>query len=101
MFDLEGAVKKMGIPQAWKNQADDITARPGYGDIVRWKRLHAGVSLGFTDGKWHTIEGGKGGKRTGHDLIARMTYDQYPLTEILGWVDFTVIYDHDPQAAKK
>jgi len=95
MFDLKGAMEKIGIPHAWKTQADNIASAPGYGDLVRWNRLHAGVSLGFDDGKWHTIEGGKGGHDTKFDAIQRVTYDNYPLSDILGWVDFTVIYDHE------
>lgn len=94
MFDLEGAVKKMGIPEAWKRQEDDLSARPGYGDIVRWKRLHVGVSLGFEGGKWHTLEGGQGGPSTGFDAIKRRTRTYNP-GEILGWVDLVVIWDHD------
>jgi hypothetical protein len=96
-FDLQKSVAAMGIPHAWKNQADDLSARPGFGDLVRWKRLHVGASLGFVGGKWHTIEGGKGGRNTGYDMVAQVEYDQYPLGEILGWVDFTAIYDHEPK----
>jgi hypothetical protein len=95
-FDLKKLVEKMGMPEAWKNQADDLSARPGYGDLVRWKRLHVGVSLGFEGTKWHTIEGGKGGPKSGFDQVVRWSYDQYPLGEILGWVDFAAIYDHEP-----
>jgi hypothetical protein len=94
MFPMKEAMTKWGMPQAWKSQADDISARPGFGDVVRWNRLHAGVSLGFEGNKWHTIEGGKGGRASGFDAVARVTYDTYPITEIMGWVDFTVIYDH-------
>jgi hypothetical protein len=97
-FDLKKAVEKMGFPHAWKNQADDLSARPGFGDLVRWKRLHVGVSLGFEGMKWRTIEGGKGGPSTGYDQVVRWSYDQYPVVEILGWVDFAAIYDHEPQS---
>ena len=92
MFDLERAVTRMGIPEAWILQKNDFSARPGYGDIVRWKRLHVGVSLGFEGGKWHTIEGGQGGPKAGFDQIVRKT-TIYQSADILGWVDLATIYD--------
>jgi hypothetical protein len=55
-----------------------------------------GASLGFEGTKWNTIEGGKGGPSSRFDQIVRWSYDPYPITEILGWVDFAAIYDHEP-----
>lgn len=95
MFPIMEFLVKAGMPEAWKSQTDDPSARPGFGDLVRWNRLHVGVSLGFEGGKWHTIEGGKGGPSSNFDAVARVTYDQYPQSEIKGWADFAAIYDHD------
>lgn len=91
MFDLEGALKK--VPGAWVNQKIDLTARPEYGDIVRWSsRLHVGVSLEFEGALWHTIEGGQGGRMAGFDKISRKT-SLYNPAEILGWVDMAAVLD--------
>jgi len=95
-FDLKKSVETMGMPEAWVSLADDVSAVPGYGDLVRWKRLHMGVSLGFDGGKWQTIEGGKGGPSSGFDAVQLCEYDQFPVGEILGWVNFAAIYDHEP-----
>ena len=90
-FDLKEALGRMNLPEAWIEQADDLSARPGYGDIVRWHKLHVGVSLDFENGKWHSIEGGQGvvGK---HGSVKRKVSDYDP-SKIMGWVDLAVLYE--------
>lgn len=89
-FMVDDLLKKNGKGAAWVPSSDDV--RPGYGDIfVKLPRYsHMGISLGFKDGTWNTVESGQG-KVGERDIIARKhrTFDSSALA---GWVDIEVFF---------
>jgi hypothetical protein len=92
MFDLARACQLYGAPEAWIKQRDRPSARPRYGDIVKWNRLHVSVSLDMRGAQWHVAEGGQGGSRSGYDAVRRH-WRTYQLAEIEGWVSLVTLFD--------
>jgi hypothetical protein len=99
-FDLERAARLCRVPQAWVAQTADPSARPGYGDMVRWRsKNHVGVSLDIRGGVWHGVEGGQGGRNQGYDVVEHVTIDKetsgartYNPTIIRGWVSLLIFF---------
>lgn len=93
-FDLKGQCHAMA-PLAWVDQAENPTARPGYGDILSYKppHLHAAISLGSNHSTWDVIQSGQGGSKVGADIIAKGN-SPYPIERIVGFINVAVLWDY-------
>src|SRR5262245_41988494 len=89
-FDLDTYLPKSGKGYAWVKS--DGTNRPGYGDIVRFKSFHVGVSLDFEGDTWNTAESGQGGPKMGYDVLKRKQKSPYDGSKVLGWVDLDLYF---------
>ena len=94
-FDLKGQCLAKA-PLAWVSQANNPTARPGYGDIMSYKApaLHASISLGAQLKFWTVIQSGQGGSKVGADIIAKGKED-YPINRIVGWINVAILWDYE------
>ncbi len=79
------------FPNAFVVSDPKGTNRPGYGDIVMFvlnKRFHVNVSLDFEGDMWNHVDGGRGGRTTGYDVVQR-EQTRYQRDMINGWVDIS------------
>ena len=79
------------FPKAFVANEPKGTNRPGYGDIVMFvlnKRFHVNVSLDFEGEMWNHVDGGRGGRTDGFDVVRR-EQDHYKRDMIEGWVDIS------------
>ncbi len=104
-FYFEKECIKAGLELAYFSQALHPDRRPGYGDIVKFKRHHVAVSLGCSGPKWDRIEGGQGGRAKtaehSRDTIAMRIGDPYSPAEIQGWVNLAILLDYDEHVAEQ
>jgi hypothetical protein len=96
VFDLQGAAKKAGKPEAWISST--TSNHPTYGDIIRYTRYHVDVCLGFDGDVLLRAAGGQGGPSTGYDTIKRARgndfYDHGPYNpaKLQGWIDIDIYF---------
>lgn len=99
VFYLREALETAGLAHAWVPA--DSGRLPDYGDIFEdidymrpegFRNLHVGVSLGFTQGKWKTIQGGQGGARAGADKVA-LRLDDFDRSKLKGWISTRLLLD--------
>ena len=98
-FGLE--CKKAGLEEAWFNQSEHPTLRPGYGDIVKFARHHVAVSLGGRGATWNRIESGQGGRTKGFDVIVFRENEPYSPALIEGWINLAILFDYDQLLAEQ
>jgi hypothetical protein len=93
-FDLDTYLPKMNKGHAWVPAKHG--GRPKYGDIVRFKKFHVGISLDFDGDTWNTAESGQGGPKAGCDILKRKqtTFDGDAL---IGWVDLELYFNAPAQ----
>ncbi len=104
-FYYENECLKAGLELAYISQSRHPDKRPGYGDIVKFKRHHVAVSLGCSGPKWDRIEGGQGGRAKtaadSRDTIAMRLDEFYIPGEIDGWVNLAILLDYDELIAEQ
>jgi hypothetical protein len=90
VFELEDFLRKNNKAHAWVPA--DSGKRPGYGDVFRPVSYHMGISLGFDDGTWLTVEGGQGGPKRGCDSVKRKR-PKFDPADLQGWCDIRLYLD--------
>ena len=89
-FELEDALKKAGLGEAWVPASSG--KKPQLGDVFRMVKWHVGVSVKFDGETWHTAESGQGGHSTGYDIVKRKQQPWKP--ELLkGWIDIEILME--------
>jgi len=101
-FNVEKMLQGINKGHCWLTPAPDRF--PRYGDIFETRshtpgkdylNIHVGVSLEVDGTKWHTIEGGQGGPRSGVDRVFRCVRT-YNTEHLLGWVDMKSFVANTP-----
>jgi hypothetical protein len=100
-FYYEDECRKAGIEEAYFRQSDNLDKRPGYGDIVKFKRHHVAVALASKGGFWNRIESGQGGRSAGADVIVFRENQPYHPGEIEGWVNLAILFDYNSLIAER
>ena len=91
-FNIKFTCKMMGVPEAWTPKSADPSVKPGFGDVVRWNKFHVGVSLGFANGNWNTVEGGAGQVSAGFCAVKKKARFYDP-SEIMGWANMALLFE--------
>jgi hypothetical protein len=88
---LEKYLPSVGKGDSWVKATE--AARPKYGDICLFRKLHVNVSLEFEGDTWTHVDGGQGGPKTTYDIVKRIR-DKAPFdpARLAGWIDIELFF---------